>query len=72
MYQWNCRFPNNTKSKIPSQKGNYEQMNDKLKDILLNSLSFFLFQVVVLLAFKWNNKQNVNIDYSTLATLAIR
>ncbi len=47
-------------------------MNDKLKDILLNSPSFFLFQVVVLLAFKWNNKQNVNIDYSTLATLAIR
>lgn len=46
-------------------------MNDKLKDILLNSLSFFLFQVMVLLAFKWNNKQNVNIDYSTLAALAI-
>lgn len=47
-------------------------MNNKLKDILLNSLSFFLFQVVVLLAFKWNNRQNVNIDYSTLATFAIR
>lgn len=47
-------------------------MNNKLKDILLNSLSFFLFQVVVLLAFKWNNKQNVNIDYFTLAALAIR
>lgn len=46
-------------------------MNNKLKDILLNSLSFFLFQVVVLLAFKWNNKQNVNIDYFTLAALAI-
>lgn len=46
-------------------------MNNKLKDILLNSLSFFLFQVMVLLAFKWNNKQNVNIDYSTLAALAI-
>lgn len=46
-------------------------MNNKLKDILLNSLSFFPFQVVVLLAFKWNNKQNVNIDYSTLASLAI-
>jgi len=46
-------------------------MNNKLKDILLNSLSFFLFQVVVLLAFEWNNKQNINIDYSTLAAVAI-
>lgn len=61
----------NLKSLKFPKKGNYEQMNNKLKDILLNSLSFFPFQVVVLLAFKWNNKQNVNIDYSTLASLAI-
>ena len=26
---------------------------------------------MVLLAFEWNNKQNINIDYSTLAAVAI-
>lgn len=46
-------------------------MNNKLKDILLNGLSFFLSQVVVLLAFKWNNEQKVNVDCSTLVAFVI-